>query len=142
MTYLLFGAYNVEVTGNGLQCDNWLPIHGNLDALDDLQRLKTLLESCMLRIFEGVGKSLEQARGQRSGQRNAPAIASKRIDDSEEETENEDGLEAEDTNEDRSLSRTEIIELDNLTADVVSVLDRCVLFFPPSLFPLPFLIFH
>lgn len=126
MTYLLFGAYNVEVTGNGLQCDDWLPIHGNLDALDDLQRLKSLLESCMLRIFEGVGKSLEAARGARSGQRQIPTgpSASKRIDDSEEETENEDGLEAEDTNEDRSLSRVEIIELDNLTADVVSVLDR------------------
>ena len=127
MTYLLFGAYNVEVTGNGLQCDDWLPIHGNLDALDDLQRLKTLLESCMLRIFEGVGKSLEQARMGRSGQRaQQTQQQKKRIDESEEENEDEDGLEVEDgdTNEDRSLSRTEIIELDNLTADVVSVLDR------------------
>lgn len=137
MTYLLFGAYNVEVTGNGLQCDDWLPIHGNLDALDDLQRLKTLLESCMLRIFEGVGKSLEQQRMGRSGARQGQGqgqqqMQKKRIDESEDE-ENEDGLEAEDndTNEDRSLSRTEIIELDNLTADVVSVLDRFVPSLPP-----------
>src|ERR1700733_2985763 len=54
MTYVLFGAYEIAVTERGLDCDGWLPIVGNIDGLDDIQRLKTLMEACMLRVFEGI----------------------------------------------------------------------------------------
>ena len=47
MTYMLFGAYNLNVTQSGLQCDNWLPVAGNLQALDDIQRLKTLFDGAV-----------------------------------------------------------------------------------------------
>jgi hypothetical protein len=65
MTYMLFGAYELVVTQRGLECDRWLPVVGNLHALDDVQRLKTLLDGCMLRVFEGVGKSLTRGRDAR-----------------------------------------------------------------------------
>ncbi|WVF70295.1 hypothetical protein IAT40_005084 [Kwoniella sp. CBS 6097] len=65
MTYMLFGAYELVVTQRGLECDQWLPVVGNLYALDDVQRLKQLLDGCMLRVFEGVGKSLTRGRDQR-----------------------------------------------------------------------------
>ncbi|KAH9950341.1 P-loop containing nucleoside triphosphate hydrolase protein [Amylocystis lapponica] len=42
MTYILFGAYEIQVTARGLECDGQ-------DALDDVERLKVLMESCMLR---------------------------------------------------------------------------------------------
>ena len=54
ITYILFGAYNIEVTRRGLECDGWLPVYGNMDALDDLQRLKGLMDQSMLRVFEGI----------------------------------------------------------------------------------------
>lgn len=62
---MLFGAYNLVVTQRGLECDGWLPVTGNLYGLDDVQRLKGLLERCMLRVFEGVGKSLTRGRDER-----------------------------------------------------------------------------
>jgi small subunit ribosomal protein S24e len=54
MTYVLFGAYQISVTNHGLECDDWLPIVGNVFALDDLSRLKNMIEACMLRVFEGL----------------------------------------------------------------------------------------
>ncbi|KAJ7634307.1 P-loop containing nucleoside triphosphate hydrolase protein [Mycena polygramma] len=62
LTYMLFGAYKLQVTERGLDCDGWLPIVGNLDALDDIQRLKTLMESSMLRVFEGIVMNRRQSR--------------------------------------------------------------------------------
>lgn len=124
MTYMLFGAYHLNVTAQGLVCDDWLPIQGSLDSLDEVRRLKGLLDTCMLRVFEGVGQGLVKGRSERS---HRPA-AQRRVDDSDDEGEHEieterDGKE----NEDRSLSETEIIELDNLTSDVVAILDRYAL---------------
>jgi len=43
-----------ERTRSSGDCDGWLPIVGNIDGLDDIQRLKTLMEACMLRVFEGI----------------------------------------------------------------------------------------
>jgi small subunit ribosomal protein S24e len=106
MTYMLFGAYKLEVTERGLECDNWLPIVGNLDALDDIQRLKTLMEACMLRVFEGIVMS-RQRRGQSS-------ILPR------EESESGDI----DEDKDYSMSREEVRELDLLTRDVVRILNR------------------
>lgn len=110
MTYMLFGAYKLEVVERGLECDGWLPIYGHLDALDDVQRLKTLMEGCMLRVFEGITMSRRQRRGQI-----LPVLRR------EEESESGD---EDDDRKDYSLSRQEVKELDLMTGDVVRVLNR------------------
>ena len=143
MTYMLFGAYHIEVTKRGLECDSWLPVSGNLYALDDIQRLKTLLDTCMLRVFEGVGKSLIMTRDERSARRkemiHVSHEGSSRIpnaqedeSDGDEEKENESDSENEvdgeamTSREERKvepLERDEIRELEMLTTDVVRILD-------------------
>lgn len=110
LTYILFGAYNVEVVARGLECDDWLPIVGDIRALDDVQRLKLAIEGCMLRVFEGITMN-RQRRGQ-----NMPVVP-------REERESESGDEGEDM-ADYRLSREEIRDLDYLTRDVVSILDQ------------------
>jgi small subunit ribosomal protein S24e len=103
MTYMLFGAYNLEVSERGLVCDGWLPIVGNLDALDDIQRLKTLLDQCMLRVFEGISK--------RNRQRHTRDVEAESGDD-------------EGVGRVTSLSATEVKELDIFTRDIVRILNR------------------
>ncbi|KAJ7492616.1 hypothetical protein FB451DRAFT_1078824 [Mycena latifolia] len=109
LTYMLFGAYKLQVTERGLDCDGWLPIVGNLDALDDIQRLKTLMEASMLRVFEGIIMSKRQARA------TLPVLP--REEEGESEADDEDLR-------DLSLSREETKELDYLTRDIVRILDR------------------
>jgi hypothetical protein len=112
MTYMLFGAYEIQVTERGLECDGWLPIVGNVDVLDDVQRLKTVMESCMLRVFEGI----VMARRKR---RQAPTTQISASEESESECEDEGTL-----NKDYTLSTTEIKELDFMTTDIVRILNR------------------
>ncbi|KAK4683833.1 small subunit ribosomal protein S24e, partial [Tremellales sp. Uapishka_1] len=136
MTYMLFGAYNLYVTQRGLECDNWLPVIGNLHALDDIQRMKTLLDSCMLRVFEGVGKSLVKGRDERfMASRKVIDVrrdGSSRInpnedDDLDQEGENESDDEDLDPPKEKKkiepLGFDEIKELELLTTDVVRILD-------------------
>ena len=111
MTYMLFGAYHLEVAERGLVCDGWLPIQGNLDALDDIQRLKTLLDSCMLRVFEGI------TMARRRRQRKMPLPVLPR----EEEAESGD---EEDDRKDLAMSPIEVKELDLFTRDIVRILNR------------------
>jgi small subunit ribosomal protein S24e len=106
MTYMLFGAYEIE---RGLDCDGWLPIVGNIDGLDDIQRLKTLMEACMLRVFEGI----MMGRRQRHWRDMIPILP-------HEEAESDD----DDGRNDYSLSFEEIKELDLLTRDIVRILNR------------------
>lgn len=73
LNYLLFAAYHLQPVSSGLRescqshstvpeltliyilvCDDWLPIAGRLDQLDDIQRLRTIFDNCMLRVFEGL----------------------------------------------------------------------------------------
>ncbi|KAJ7630939.1 hypothetical protein FB45DRAFT_916982 [Roridomyces roridus] len=110
LTYMLFGAYKLQVTERGLDCDGWLPIVGNLDALDDIQRLKTLMESSMLRVFEGIIMNRRQSRAA-----NLPILP--REEEPESEAEDEDF-------KDLSMSREEVKELDYLTRDIVRILNR------------------
>lgn len=112
MTYMLFGAYNLQVVDRGLECDNWLPIIGERGsgALDDIQRLKTIMEACMLRVFEGITMS----RRHRTRQ---PLPILPREEESE--SEDEGGKD-----KDYSLSRQEIQELDQLTRNIVNILNR------------------
>ncbi|KAF8274097.1 hypothetical protein EI94DRAFT_1768945 [Lactarius quietus] len=98
MTYVLFGAYQIAVTERGLECDEWLPIVGNLYALDDIQSLKVMMEACMSRVFEGLAMRKTQ-----------------------EESGDEDAREH---LKDYSLSATEVKELDYLTGDIVGILNR------------------
>jgi hypothetical protein len=109
MTYMLFGAYEIQVTERGLECDGWLPIVGNVDVLDDIQRLKTVMESCMLRVFEGI------VMARRKRRRAAPQFSTSE----ESECEDEGTL-----NKDYTLSTTEIKELDFMTTDIVRILNR------------------
>jgi len=111
MTYMLFGAYDLVVTERGLDCDGWLPIVGNLDALDDIQRLKTLMDSCMLRVFQGI------TMGRRHRQRNMPPPVRPRGEEAE-------SGDDDDERKDYSMSRTELKELDRFTRDVVRILNR------------------
>jgi small subunit ribosomal protein S24e len=110
MTYVLFGAYEIEVTERGLDCDGWLPIVGNIDGLDDVQRLKTLMEACMLRVFEGIvmGKQKRHRRDM------IPILPREEADDDDDD----------DQRNDYSLSEEEIRELDLLTRDIVRILNR------------------
>ncbi|KAJ7225511.1 P-loop containing nucleoside triphosphate hydrolase protein [Mycena pura] len=110
LAYMLFGAYKLQVTERGLECDGWVPIVGNLDALDDIQRLKTLMESSMLRVFEGITMSRRQSRANY-----LPILP--REEEPESEAEDEELR-------DLSLSREEIKELDFLTRDIVRILNR------------------
>ncbi|KAJ7487601.1 P-loop containing nucleoside triphosphate hydrolase protein [Mycena galericulata] len=110
LTYMLFGAYKLQVTERGLDCDGWLPIVGNLDALDDIQRLKTLMESSMLRVFEGIIMNRRQSRAA-----NMPVLP--REEEPESEADDEDI-------KDLSMSREEVKELDFLTRDIVRILNR------------------
>lgn len=107
MTYLLFGANDIQVAERGLECDEWLPIVGNLDVLDDLQCLKTMMEACMLRVFEGIHMSKMRTGSHPAGM---PA------------PENEVGEEM--LIDDLSLSPRELSDLDSITRDVVRILDR------------------
>jgi small subunit ribosomal protein S24e len=109
LSYMLFGAYNINVTERGLECDEWLPIVGNIDALDDIQRLKTLMDSCMLRVFEGI--TMRQNRRQ-----NLPNLPR--------QEEPEFGDEIDEMSKDLALSQTEVKELDLLTRDLVRILDN------------------
>jgi small subunit ribosomal protein S24e len=112
MTYMLFGAYEIQVTERGLECDGWLPIVGNVDVLDDVQRLKTLMESCMLRVFEGIVMARRKSN-------TSPTPQTSGREESEAECEDEDTL-----NKDFTLSSTEIKELDLMTTDIVRILNR------------------
>ncbi|KAF6766020.1 DEAH box polypeptide 36 [Ephemerocybe angulata] len=107
LTYMLFGAYDLAVAERGLVCDNWLPIVGNVDALDNIQRLKSYMEASMLRVFEGIAMSRRQTRPHNA------AIMPR-------EEEEEDLPEVIDR--DYSLSAQEVKELDFITRDIVTIL--------------------
>ncbi|WRT64327.1 uncharacterized protein IL334_001259 [Kwoniella shivajii] len=148
MTYMLFGAYELVVTQRGLECDRWLPVIGNLHALDDVQRLKVLLDGCMLRVFEGVGKSLIKGRDERWRKNrdkvhvregNSKIVLNQdqdqddgREDEGENESDDEDDMNEglDDNGKPKGklrivepLTLDEIKELELLTTDVVRVLD-------------------
>lgn len=111
LTYMLFGAHHIEVTQRGLICDEWLPVIGRGDSLDDIERLKVLMESCMLRVFEGI----TQGRAKR---RIAAGPVAPR-EEREEESEDED----DDTRvKNYALSTAEIQDLDQMTQQITQIL--------------------
>ena len=112
LTYVLFGAHRISVTERGLECDEWLPIIGRMEVLDDLERLKVMMEDCMLRVFQGLIAS-RQRRAHRN--RRPLTYDGGREDESGDE---EDDL------SDTPLSDTEIKDLGLMTMDVVRILNH------------------
>ena len=110
LTFILFGAHNVDIVERGLECDKWLPIVGDVNVLDNIQRLKTFMEASMLRVFEGIAMS-RLRRGQ--------ALP---VRPREEESESE-SLDEEDSKKNYTLSPQEVGELDHMTRDVVNILN-------------------
>ncbi|KAI0778196.1 P-loop containing nucleoside triphosphate hydrolase protein [Trametes elegans] len=113
LTYVLFGAYRISVTSRGLECDGWLPIVGSMDVLDDIERLKTTMEACMLRVFQGI-----MANRQRKARQYKKPLTY------DEGREDESGDEDDDDLTDVPLSETEIKELDLMTMDIVRILNH------------------
>lgn len=116
MTYMLFGAYNTVASERGLVCDDWLPIVGNIGALDDVRDLKSRLEGCMLRVFEGIHHSRQKLS------RNT--VLDRRAREVEEDEAEEDADSTSDVMKNPSLSQAEVKELDYITQDVVRILNR------------------
>jgi small subunit ribosomal protein S24e len=112
MTFVLFGAYQIAVTAQGLECDEWLPIVGNVYALDDIQKLKFMMEACMSRIFEGLAM-----RRTRFPPRTA-AVSPR------EEEESGDEEDARENRKNYALSTEEVKELDYLTRGIVGILNH------------------
>ncbi|PWZ01808.1 P-loop containing nucleoside triphosphate hydrolase protein, partial [Testicularia cyperi] len=117
LTYMLFGASEVRVLGDGVECDFWLPITGNMDALDNLEKLRSIMDVIMLRVFEGIGKRSNQDRRRGQGGANGD---SRTVEDEDEGGEDEDDW-ADRT--DLSLSPQEISEFEHMTQAIVRVLD-------------------
>ncbi|KWU41514.1 P-loop containing nucleoside triphosphate hydrolase protein [Rhodotorula sp. JG-1b] len=131
--YMLFGAYSLEVTTEGLECDGWLPIVAPrpdmVSALDDVERLKDILDLSLLRVFEGLGVAITRGRGRGAltgAGNNKGASAGKgrgRQFDRDDEDENEGDEDAVDAEHDPTLSAQEIKDLDTLTGNVSNLLD-------------------
>ncbi|PFH54478.1 hypothetical protein AMATHDRAFT_72275 [Amanita thiersii Skay4041] len=109
MAYMLFGAYKLQAVHRGLECDNWLPIVGRSEYLDNVHRLKMVIDSCMLRVFDGIAIGRRQRKGNR-------VLRNSR--EEEPESEDEDMMKA------TPMSPEELGDLDYLTGSVVKVLDR------------------
>ncbi|BGP51359.1 hypothetical protein JCM10450v2_007297 [Rhodotorula kratochvilovae] len=141
--YMLFGAYGLRVTEDGLECDGWLPIVAprstGVAALDDVERLKEVLDLSLLRVFEGLGVAITRGRSgaqnrqqqqQRAQQAAAAAAATAarneqgrgRQFDNDDEDEAEADEEAVDPVRDPTLSDQEVKDLDRLTSNVVHLL--------------------
>ena len=141
---MVFGAYKLEVTNTGVECDSWLPVVGNPYTLNDIARLKTMFDACMLRVFEGVGKALTLGRDARQGisgtrirmNSSTPAIPARSVSPSSvsdsSDVDEDDGKEHEDDDEEADepaarqvlpLDLDEIRELELLTTDMVKILD-------------------
>lgn len=113
LTYILFGAYRIAVTQRGLECDEWLPVIGRPEVLDDLERMKVMVEDCMLRVFQGIIAS-----------RQRKAHLNKKPLTYAEGREDESGDEDEDDLTNVPLTDTEMRELDLMTMDLVRILNH------------------
>uniref|UniRef100_V5GQ99 Oxysterol-binding protein n=1 Tax=Kalmanozyma brasiliensis (strain GHG001) TaxID=1365824 RepID=V5GQ99_KALBG len=120
LTFMLFGATEVRVLGEGVECDFWLPITGNTDSLDNLEKLRSILDVIMLRVFEGIGKARKNGSQQQRGERRTT-----------DEDEDEAGADDDDDDEDQqwgdrtdlSLSAQEIGEFEYMSQGIVHILD-------------------
>ena len=116
MSYMLFGAYNIQVAGRGLECDEWLPITGNQEALDQISRLKEATDLCFLRVYEGIVMAKRNRHGR---------VIIPRPEEKEEESDNDGDDETGQAHAlDLSLSSTELGEFEEFTRNLVYVLNQ------------------
>lgn len=111
LTYLLFGAFEVRPAGSVLECDEWVPVSGYLPVLQEVGKLKYLMEHCLLRVYEGI------AEGRRKSQQRSTFITVG--EQREEEWEDEEAGAKR-----GPLSRAELDELAVLGREIVDILDR------------------
>lgn len=108
MTYALFGAHTLDENPKGLKGDKWIGIVGNLNSLEDLATLRTMLDRCMLRVYEGIIMGRTQERKIR------PIVPGEEDRWSEDEDEDDNN---------RALSSLERKELGLMTKDLVRILE-------------------
>ncbi|KAF8337571.1 uncharacterized protein EI90DRAFT_3152220 [Cantharellus anzutake] len=114
VTYVLFGAHQVLSADPGLICDNWLPVQGNQNILEPVKELKTYLEACMLRVFEGISAANSQRSRERLIQSAFKFAQNDDVSDSDDDDQDDEAT---------PLSQEEIDEIDSLTDDVVEILE-------------------
>lgn len=113
-------------------CDEWLPITGSLDSLDDLQRLRNTFDQTMLRVFEGLSHAGQAGRPAYGNQRqyNPPPT---RWDGQEHESDDDDDDEENNNNQQQSKKRrirnapldaNELNEVHRLTSAITAILDE------------------
>ncbi|WAR54174.1 hypothetical protein PtB15_3B687 [Puccinia triticina] len=138
--YMLFGARQLQPYPSGLRCDGWLSITGNAGALDDVERLKHVLDASLLRVFDGLlATTIENdPRSTRRRPRIALPAAKKTAGASKkpQEADGEESVDSEfeqDEEEDQDevvpvqfgkLTNGEIQDLQRLTEEVVSLLNK------------------
>ncbi|TIB77353.1 hypothetical protein E3Q23_01331 [Wallemia mellicola] len=115
MVYALFGAAEIKQDGDQVIIDDWVVLFGQKKELESLRKLKMMLHSCMLRVFEGVhaGSALEQA--EMYNDEEIYKLDNLLVLQSEEE--------AEQVNEEK-LSPKEQVELDLMANNVVFLLNQ------------------
>jgi hypothetical protein len=135
LQYMLFGAYQVEPSDDGVHCDNWLPvIGGRYDSLSHVSELKKLFEACLQRVFHGIHVAAMEQR-QAHLKRNRELVVKDDVEDRDNLEVRERASEGEDDDVEElesqgrrnvatPLSRTELMELKFLTRDVVLVLNQ------------------
>lgn len=123
---MLFGAYDLQPVRDGIVADGWLPIVAGMGAvgvLDDVERLKGLLDLSLLRVFEGLNCAISKGPGSRNGpNRNGHQPPRGRQFDKDDEDEDEGDEDLTDKGE-TELSGQEIKDLDQLTGNVVNLLN-------------------
>jgi len=120
LPYILFGAHYLELTRRGLECDKWILFGGDYDTLADIQVLRTRLDACMRRVYEGISR----APRRKPGSYGTFTGRSRKYVDEEELVAERDYGEDNLISRNHRLSSTEIQELDFLTRDVVRLLDQ------------------
>lgn len=113
--YILFGAYHLQATRQGLECDGWVPIVGPQEVLESIRQVRLLTDQCMLRVYEGINHSARKQQGTFSNTSSRGGS---------EECLDESIYQGEDELDRVKLSTTEMQELDFLTRDLVRILDK------------------
>lgn len=142
LTYMLFGASKAKSANGGIMCDDWLPIRGDSVALDDLERVKRMLDLCMLRVFEGIGsggvvldEEIERERERRRRRREREQQQSRKKngasghqgeDKDQANGQGDGGAEEEEEDlmkEELRMSQREVDDFHHLTMGLVRILD-------------------
>jgi hypothetical protein len=125
LTYMLFGANQVSIADGGIYCDEWLPVRGHFESLDDVERLKGILDVCMLRVMEGCTHVKRGPRRIQPQRQQQPKRWGEDDDDAIEGEHAEDGaVDAYGDRSDLSLAPQEIEEFERLTSGIVGILDH------------------